>query len=277
MSERDIPGITCLCPTHGRFSLLRELLSSFLSQTYEPKYLIILNDAPVKIDQATWDDGSPIPDVLVVNADELMNLNDKRQALLERAETPLVAHFDDDDLYLPWHLSEAVHALIAAPGSVGIKGKFGWRIEGWPEAKFYPPECHPFEAQLVLWREGVIDYGYLHEEPAHGGKSGVVCLREQLTKAGKLPTFDPAPGPSFVWRKNHGHKQYTFFALRGLRIDKAAEAFAKDNQDYGEGFHPASLARVHAVLESGIAQDYPRRSDILQQMSPWRSENEQVD
>jgi len=104
----DCPAVTCLCPTYGRFKRLRDAVACFLLQDYPNKRMLVLNDAPKPI--IGGGDGLP---VTIINAKERYpTLGHKRQALLEAASTPLVAHWDDDDLYLPDHLSKGVQALL---------------------------------------------------------------------------------------------------------------------------------------------------------------------
>ena len=99
------PLVSCLCPTYGRYGMLRQALACFLAQAYEPKELIILNDHPTPI-------RCDYPGVRVVNAPErYVGLGRKRQALLDLAEGEYAAHWDDDDLYLPWHLSHWLPVL----------------------------------------------------------------------------------------------------------------------------------------------------------------------
>jgi len=133
-TDCSLPLVTALCPTYGRFQRLREALACFLAQDYPNKQLIILNDAPVHLE------APEASGVHVLNLPPFPNLGAKRQALLaeaipfcnqgvihrgwetdvgfadewEEAEMPrFCAHWDDDDLYLPWHLSICVEALMS--------------------------------------------------------------------------------------------------------------------------------------------------------------------
>jgi len=108
--------VTALCPTYGRFERLRDAVACFLLQDYPgQKSLMILNDAPVRIVPG----GTPDCVSVIDHAERFPTLGHKRQALLAAADTPLVAHWDDDDLYLPWHFTMCVSALTGRPWPPG--------------------------------------------------------------------------------------------------------------------------------------------------------------
>jgi len=104
------PPVECVCPTYGRFSLLKESLAFFLAQDYPgEKRLMILNEGPRRLRLG----GRTPPEVLSLHSRaSFPTLGHKRQFLLEAAEAPIVAHWDDDDIYLPEHLSRSVRFLL---------------------------------------------------------------------------------------------------------------------------------------------------------------------
>lgn len=95
------PLVSCLCATHGRYSVLQEAVSCFLEQDYENKELIILNNHEVPI-------VCNLPQVRVINGEHYPTLGDCRNRLLELANGLYVRTWDDDDLYLPWAISQGV-------------------------------------------------------------------------------------------------------------------------------------------------------------------------
>ena len=103
-----LPLVACLTCTFGRFQRMRECLAFFLVQDYPAKYLFILNNHPTPL-------RCELPDVTIFNepSDEP---GIPRNRLLAKvgAEFEFVHTWDDDDAWLPWHLSQAV-AEIAAP------------------------------------------------------------------------------------------------------------------------------------------------------------------
>ena len=167
--------IACLCPTYGRpQSLIENAIACFLSQYHKEKGLYILDDTP------RFQEHNPVP----WNSDDLItyictntrtpSLPCKYNRLCERLTescpghqriglTPdVVAVWDDDDVYLPWHLTAIDHHLTYSGrewckpgevwstytgipqrersdgrfhGSIAMKWECLERAGGWPESK----------------------------------------------------------------------------------------------------------------------------------------------
>ena len=312
-------GVTCLCPTYGRFARLREALACFLAQDYPNKRLIILNDAPVPIRVAPEvgsrrsevgsppisgfrpppsgvlspsdpspppSDLCPSPSVAVRNAPHgcFANLGEKRQALLELAETPLVAHWDDDDLYLPWHLSRAVAALLARPvgpdglrspeGEVGcVKARGAWYLTGPREAlQFRGIRHNVFEGSMVFRRQEALDLGGY--PPVHSGQAK--ALLDAFHKAGRLhgigdreaPTHCSLPTahypfPSYVYRWGQGVAHISSIGNGG----DAGERFRQANHDFGDGepLTPGDLTPYWSVIPSATSAKSADRTAVSEE------------
>lgn len=95
------PHITAICLTYGRPQHLEEAITCFLAQDYTgPKELLILNSFPR---QTLICDA---PNVRIINLPERPpSLGDARNLAIEHAAGTHLITFDDDDLYLPHHLS----------------------------------------------------------------------------------------------------------------------------------------------------------------------------
>lgn len=107
-AAKTAPLVSCLCPTYGRWSILREALAAFLGQTYAPRELVILNQHPVPIVLA-----ESYPGVRVYNEDSASfpTLGDVRNRCLDLARGEYVVWWDDDDLWLPTFLSRGVAGI----------------------------------------------------------------------------------------------------------------------------------------------------------------------
>lgn len=100
------PLVSCVMPTFGRPAYVNESVAMFLAQDYPAKELIVLNDCA---GQTYCGD---LPGVRIVNAPRRYpTLGEKRNAAIELAEGPIVAVWDDDDVYLPWRLSFSVRQM----------------------------------------------------------------------------------------------------------------------------------------------------------------------
>lgn len=97
------PLITCVMSTYGRPDFLAEAVGLFLAQDYSNKELLVLNDCPRQVFTCESDS------VRVINAGErYRSLGQKRNAAISQARGEWIAIWDDDDIYLPWHLSQAM-------------------------------------------------------------------------------------------------------------------------------------------------------------------------
>ena len=201
--ESPGPSVTCLCPTYRRPECLRDAVRCFLRQDYANRHLLILNDAPEPVDAAAL--GLPREMGRVVNAPERYpTLGHKRQALLEMAETPLVAHWDDDDLVLPWHLSMSVSAWQAPPQATCVRSNLAWFGLGPRGAwRLRGPCRNVWEGLMVFERERALSLGGY--ALLDSGQAKV--LLEAFARTGELHTWDPRLCDiSYIYRWADGHR-----------------------------------------------------------------------
>lgn len=139
--------ISCLMATHGRHARVREALGCFLAQDDPACELVILNNHPVPLicDQ---------PRVRVHNEPGYPTLGHCRNRLLELARGEFVRTWDDDDLYLPWTLSQ---------GRARIGGHAAWK----PARSWFAHGPHRFtlegnamEASILYRADAVRAVGY---------------------------------------------------------------------------------------------------------------------
>ena len=94
-------------PTYGRHEYVCESLSLFLAQDYPHKELIIVNDCPGQLME------TEAPGVRVFNfPSRFKSLGLKRNFAIQQAAGEIIAVWDDDDIYLPWHLSLATEVIV---------------------------------------------------------------------------------------------------------------------------------------------------------------------
>lgn len=104
---RDLPFVSCLCPTYLRPKLLENSIACFLAQDYpaDRRELVILDDAgqiaPQKGDG--WE--------VILVARRFRSLPEKFNALAGLARGDMLVVWEDDDIYLPWHITAHVEAL----------------------------------------------------------------------------------------------------------------------------------------------------------------------
>lgn len=176
------PMVSCLTATHGRISWLKEAFSCFLAQDYENKELIILNNHPTPIEVRR-----NYPGVVIFNEPRYLTLGACRKRLFELAEGDLIRTWDDDDLYLPWAISQGVECIGDAPA---FKPELSWHST---KNKIYRLEDNVFEAAMTTQRWVVEKYGYQatggneHEPLLEGVQKEGGCARKMVR-------------PSYVYR-----------------------------------------------------------------------------
>lgn len=121
--------IACLCPTYRRPFCLQNALACFLMQTHADRELIILDDAGQYASQQG--DGWRLVSV----PHRFRTLGEKFNACAALASPDVEAYcvWEDDDVYLPWHVESHAAALkecgFSAPRRVMDQlGEPGWRV-----------------------------------------------------------------------------------------------------------------------------------------------------
>jgi hypothetical protein len=114
--------ILCLCPTYGRPRLLANAIACFEAQDHQDRFLLALDDAG-QIEPQT---GDRFRILSVPN--RYQSLPAKYNALLNYAggSFDAVAVWDDDDIYLPWHLTSV--SLALANGAPSCKPREVWSL-----------------------------------------------------------------------------------------------------------------------------------------------------
>lgn len=110
--ESPLPVVSCLCPTYRRPELLANALACFLAQDYpaDRREMIILDDAGQFVSQQGpgWE--------LISVSRRFRSLPEKFNALAGLAQGEVLVVWEDDDVYLPWHISAHIEALGSITG-----------------------------------------------------------------------------------------------------------------------------------------------------------------
>ncbi|MFW6189027.1 MAG: hypothetical protein ACOC7T_01220 [Planctomycetota bacterium] len=224
------PAVTCLCPTYGRFERLRDAVACFLLQDYPgEKRLLICNDAGRGKELSVDGFHTRASGLWIQNLRQRHGtLGEKRQGLLHAAGTAVVAHWDDDDLYLPWHLTQAVEVLMETEGAGCAKPGRAWWVVG-PRTGFRV-KGHPanvFEGQMVFLRDRALDLGGY--PPIDSGQAK--ALLRAFAEAGELHKWNPPPDRlSYCYRWGGGPAH-----ISACPEGRRGEHFARRNRDFGDG------------------------------------------
>lgn len=115
--------ITCLCPTYGRLTRLRQSLACFLSQDSGDKAKLLIynfHDQPIRLLE-------DYPNVELVNHPHQGDVHEMWEDLLEVVDTPFIHPWYDDDIYLPWAVSQGLNHI--GP-SQAFKPRFFFTMHG---------------------------------------------------------------------------------------------------------------------------------------------------
>jgi len=103
------PLISCVLPTYNRIadtSLVHEAVASFLCQTHQNKELIVVNDCPSQT--LEYNHGR----IKIINLDyRFPTLGEKLNYGFSFSQGDYLCRFDDDDISLPWRLSQSLAGL----------------------------------------------------------------------------------------------------------------------------------------------------------------------
>ena len=246
-----LPLVACLTCTYGRFQRMRECLAFFLAQDYPAKRLFILNNHPVPL-------RCDIPGVTIFNepSDEP---GIPRNRLLAKIgeEFEFVHTWDDDDAWLPWHLSQAVRQIDA-----GVWNKLhtaAWKpARSWihyVKSDEYKLNGNNYEASLIVRRNYMQRVGYA---TASGNEHRPLLDALKADKA--LATTELGPYSSYIytWRGDWSHASASLARDMKAGINPAQTLVERDaawrklQTDPGDGKTPLTPADIR-----------PRYQDLL--------------
>jgi len=199
----EYPQITAIMCTYGRFTCVERAVNSFLAQTYPNKRLLIYNtdsESPYIKTQELTKNG-----IRVVNHDidyetKLPYTNVgaiRKDALsLEYNEDGYVVTWDDDDIFLPFFMEQAIDRMHQT-GLSSFK----------PEKSFFYAGNklslvkNTLEASVVASMSKVMKYGY-RLETGYEGLGWYTKMRDNK----ELDENDPYYVPSYCFNWNDGQQ-----------------------------------------------------------------------
>lgn len=215
MSEKLV---CCLTSTYGRLTQLNEVVTCFLDQDYENKKLLILNNHPIPLI-------CDLPHITVYNEPIYPTLGDCRNRLIELADGEFIRTWDDDDLYIPWTLSQGVENIGDSPA---WKPKRSWF---WMKSK--SPELieNVFEASMLVRTEVAKKYGY---SKSSMGDEHIDLIRG-IDKEGGCNKKEMGIWASYVYRWGWGMWHTSGTIGNGVSVKLRTEDWCNHNQDVQDG------------------------------------------
>jgi hypothetical protein len=244
--------VSCVCCTYGRFGFVRRSLACWLNQDYADAELIVFNTAeePLVLDDALHARGVRLINQSRDTVDGLpyASLGAVRRDALAHAHGDVYVCWDDDDLYLPWHLSQGMAHLERCGRGAWMPAQSYFSNDG---GRTYQLARNAFEASVLVRIEHLHRYGF------DVGKSGAEHLTWRMTMVaeGELSEHDevtPFESYAYVWGEP-GHK------LSG-EIDRPDnfDRHRAQSTDFGGGetLRPESQDKLEA-LYANIYASYP--------------------
>jgi glycosyltransferase involved in cell wall biosynthesis len=150
----DRPKVTVVITTYNRPGLLPRALQSLCEQRYPNIEVIVVNDGGEDVRHVV-DRFSDLADLRLVDLERNMGLATARNTGALKATGKYVCYLDDDDAYLPLHLSTLVEALENSDYQVAYTDAFRASQHGESDNyrihRRHVAASHDFDAQRILW------------------------------------------------------------------------------------------------------------------------------
>lgn len=198
--------VSFVCTSYRRFTCVKRILAQFDAQTYPNKELIIFNT------------DEEYPYVLETQRDDVRIVNNgidyqsgepylNRGYICRDAITHATGDYfmlaDDDDIYLPWHLQQAVEGIEEL-------GTDSWK----PEQSFFATGdrlelvMNTMEASVIVKMDRIREIGFRSDTTGYEGLSWYTKLRDE----GQLDEHNKNYIPSYCFNWSDpaevaGHKQ----------------------------------------------------------------------
>lgn len=237
--QADLPLASCLMATHGRFEEVCRTVWDFLVQDYPNRELVILNNhpQPLKLPYNCFQ-------VRIINEPGHATLGDCRRRLLEEARGEYVRTWDDDDVYLPWTISQGVAHI---GDQIAFKPQYSWFN---PEGGGFRLEDNVFEASMLTRT----DFAREHPYQATAGDEHLPLVDALHNMPGALVRRDLGAWASYVYRWGWG-VHHISGTMGSDTTENRTLGWMAANQDSGEDwdgelqFHAAEKHRTRLYTD----------------------------
>lgn len=198
--------VSFICTTYRRFKCVKRVLAQYYCQSYQNKEFVLYNTDLEHPYVKEFEDNS----VIIVNNDidyqtglPYKNRGQICRDAITHASGDYFMLADDDDIYMPWHLQQAVEGIESL-------GTDAWK----PEMSMFATHgevkmvCNTLEASVIVKMNRIREIGFRSDLTGYEGLSWYTKLRDegQLNESNK----NYFPSYCFNWSDPHemsGHKQ----------------------------------------------------------------------
>jgi glycosyltransferase involved in cell wall biosynthesis len=240
------PLVSCICTTYGRFTAMRRMLTCFDRQDYPNRELIILNTAPVRLSLdrvrrdyvKIWNEPQE-----TVSGKPWTNVGEIRAAALAYASGDIFCLFDDDDIYLPYHISQGVQKLLEC-------GKEAWKpkrsLHSLNDGLTFDYCENTLEASVFAKMDSIREFGFLPET----GSENLSWYDGIKNRGGICVDPEGIPSYSYNWGSQiANHKQ-----SGDMRNPCNFENHKRASTDFGQG----KLLRPDYPINDMLGRIYAR-------------------
>lgn len=202
------PKVSFVCTSYRRYRCVERIIEQYLQQDYQSKELIIFNtdtENPMSLDESLFD-----YNIILVNNSidyitglEYTNRGQICRDAVSHATGDLFMLADDDDIYLPWHLRQAVDGIES-------NGKDAWK----PRRSFFATPTklemcqNTLEASVIVKMHRIREIGFRDDLTGYEGLSWYTKLRDEK----QLDEYNEHFIPSYCFNWSDpsdmaGHKQ----------------------------------------------------------------------
>ena len=195
----NIPKISAVCCTFGRFKCVERVMNCFLAQDYPNKELIIFNtdtDSPYDVVQSNHSITIVNRSIDSVTNEPYTNVGAIRRDALMFATGDFVVTWDDDDIFLPHFMTQGIERM-AQTGLPSFKPEMSFFYSG-DNLRLV---MNTLEASVIASMDLVRKYGYLLET----GKEGLGWYTKMRDNK-ELDEHDKYYIPSYCFNWNDGQE-----------------------------------------------------------------------
>lgn len=235
--------VSFVCTTYRRFTCVERVIAQFLAQTYLHRELVIFNtdvEFPLSLE-------IPNPSIIIINNNLDYQTGEpysNRGQICRDAVTHATGDYfmlaDDDDIYLPWHIRQAVDEISKS-------GKDAWK----PERSFFATKdklemcMNTLEASVIVRMGRIREIGFRIDQTGYEGLSWYTRLRDERQLDEHIKDY--LPSYCFNWSDPHemaGHKQSgdinnpNNFENHKINSKDNAQRPLRENFDLGPVYRP---------------------------------------
>lgn len=223
--------VSCLMPTYGRLARVCDAIACYVGQSFpaEERELVILNSHPIPLTIAP--DLAAEQNIIVYNDPSHFWWGPQRNALVGYARGEFIRSWEDNSLYLPWAIEQAMTHIGDAEG---FKPKFSWYLN--PADRVARLDENQFEASQTWRKDAVLRAG------GFGPEVGAEHL--QFISKLRIRVMDCVSSYVYSWGDGMWHISGTHGHPMGGKA--RVELWRAHNQDSGDGLlrpTPDSVAR----------------------------------